>query len=146
MMQKDNEMLIAFVCTGNTCRSVMAEGIFNKLAKEKGKKVRAESFGISAVDGISASKNALEACKEIGVDISNKTSHSLRNTDLTRYSMFYCMTENHYNVLRNIINIPESKLRIMNIADPYGFPIDVYRKCCMQICKYITEIIDLYEN
>ena len=48
MMQKDNRY-IAFVCTGNTCRSPMAEGIFNKLAVEKKIDVTAESFGIATV-------------------------------------------------------------------------------------------------
>ena len=52
-MQKDNSLkFIAFVCTGNTCRSPMAEGIFNKAAEERGLSVRAVSFGMAAVDGM----------------------------------------------------------------------------------------------
>ena len=58
MMQKDK--VIAFVCTGNTCRSPMAEGIFNKAAEDRGLNVRAVSFGMAAVAGMPPSKNAVE--------------------------------------------------------------------------------------
>ena len=68
MMPKDR--IIAFVCTGNTCRSPMAEAIFNKLAEEKGLDVRALSFGLAAVPGMPPSKNAVAVCREIGIDIS----------------------------------------------------------------------------
>ena len=51
MMQKDNRT-IAFVCTGNTCRSPMAEAIFNDMAEKNGVCVRAESFGIATSTGI----------------------------------------------------------------------------------------------
>ena len=56
MMQKDNRT-IAFVCTGNTCRSPMAEAIFNDMAEKNGVCVRAESFGIATSTGTGMSQS-----------------------------------------------------------------------------------------
>ena len=68
---------VLVVCTGNTCRSPMAEGWLNlKLA---GKGWKAESAGVAAWGGDSASPEAVEVMREIGIDIS---SH--RNRALTR--------------------------------------------------------------
>ncbi len=49
---------ILFVCTGNTCRSPMAEGFMRKLAKERGISVDVRSAGVAAVDGMSMSRHA----------------------------------------------------------------------------------------
>ena len=98
MMQKDNRY-IAFVCTGNTCRSPMAEGIFNKLAVEKKIDVTAESFGIATVMGMDVSDNSKIACMEIGVDLSGHTSTAVNDIDLDKYEKFYCMSQSHANML-----------------------------------------------
>ena len=68
-MKPDREVLvmkkILFVCTGNTCRSPMAEGIFNSLAKEYHVDAVAESAGFDTEDGLPASENAIKACSEM---------------------------------------------------------------------------------
>ena len=71
MMPKNK---IMFVCTGNTCRSPMAEAVFNRFAEEKGLAVRAESMGTTTVTGMPVSENSIEVCKEIGIDISDMHS------------------------------------------------------------------------
>ena len=68
MMQKDdNKKYVAFVCTGNTCRSPMAQAIFNSLADTE--RVEAESFGISTETGLPVSENSVLACRELGLDL-----------------------------------------------------------------------------
>ena len=77
-------MKVLFVCTGNTCRSPMAEGIFRKMMHDRGMedKVLCQSAGLSAVDGDPVSENAVLACREIGVDISEHTARRITGEEL----------------------------------------------------------------
>lgn len=67
-------MRILFVCTGNTCRSPMAEGILRKLAAERKLKVEVSSAGVAAVDGLPISKHAQGVLADQGIqdEISSK--------------------------------------------------------------------------
>lgn len=145
MMQRDKKY-IAFVCTGNTCRSPMAEAIFNKLAEEKELDVRAESFGIATDSGLSISQNSKDVCDEIGIDLSNAKSTAINDADLNKFEKFYCMSQSHILILKEYYNIPAEKLSVMGVADPYGGDIAVYRNCREQIYNSIKEIIRNYEN
>jgi len=58
---------ILFVCTGNTCRSPMAEGLLRKLAKERGIDLEVRSAGVSAIAGTSISRHAADILREEGV-------------------------------------------------------------------------------
>ena len=64
MMPKNK---IMFVCTGNTCRSPMAEAVFNRFAEEKGLAVRAESMGTTTVTGMPVSENSVEVLSLIHI-------------------------------------------------------------------------------
>lgn len=145
MMQRDKRY-IAFVCTGNTCRSPMAEAIFNKLANESRLDVAAESFGIAAVTGTDVSQNSVIVCKEIGVDLSDKKSVSVNDADMGKYEKFYCMSNSHAKMLSDFFKIPYSKIGILNTSDPFGAGVEVYRQCRDQIYNSVKEIIKTYEN
>ncbi|MBQ4251323.1 MAG: low molecular weight protein arginine phosphatase, partial [Ruminococcus sp.] len=110
MMQKVK--YIAFVCTGNTCRSPMAETIFNKEAEERGINVRAYSFGLAAVSGMPASKHAVEVCKEIGVDLSGFKSHFIYDYDIADFEKIYCMSSEHYQILTQSVGLAEDRAEV----------------------------------
>lgn len=144
-MQKADK-LIAFVCSGNTCRSPMAEGIFNKLAEEKKLSVRAESFGMATADGLPVSENSVKACSEIGVDLTDKKSNAVGSVDLKKYDKFYCMSQSHADILKIYLGVDEEKIAVMGVSDPYGGDENVYRICRDEIYNSVEEIIKEYEN
>ena len=123
-------MNIVFVCTGNICRSPMAEGLFKKLLEERGREdITCSSAGLAAPEGSPASINAKIAAQELGVDISEHRSRLLTRAIARDADMIVCMTREHYDVLNSII--PEEKLYILGggIDDPYGCDLEVYRAC-----------------
>ncbi len=141
MMQKDKKY-IAFVCTGNTCRSPMAEAIFNKFANEKGLDTVAESFGIATATGIPVSANSVEALREIGISLSGKTSTAVNDVDLNKYEKFYCMSQSHSKMLQDFFGILPEKIKVFNVSDPYGGDINVYRQCRDEIYNSVKELLD----
>lgn len=88
-------MKIMFICTGNICRSAMAEGILKKIAKDKNLKVEVYSCGIYAQDGDYATYNAIEAAKHYDVDISNHRATNIRNSKIQEMDLILCATNNH---------------------------------------------------
>lgn len=140
------DKFIAFVCSGNTCRSPMAEGIFNKLAEGKKLSVRAESFGMATVDGLPVSENSVKVCSEIGIDLTGKKSNAVGSVDLKKYDKFYCMSQSHADILKIYLGVDEEKIAVMGVSDPYGGDEDVYRICRDEIYNSVEEIIKEYEN
>ena len=132
---------VLFVCTANVCRSPMAEKLFARAVEKSSltQKIVSYSAGLSAMDGDKASQNSMDACEEIGVDISDHRSAGLTRTSLEDASAIFCMTESHRALINMYFELPpgypiflmrefiegESK----ELPDPYGQDIDVYRQC-----------------
>ena len=139
---------ILYVCTGNTCRSPMAAGIFNKLAREYGLDVVAESAGLATKDGLPPSENAVKACAEIGIDISNHKSREFSKLNLDEYARFLTMSFDHANLLLEM-GVPHNKIEVLSgtdhgVPDPYGFGMGIYRSCRDVIKRDIEKSITKY--
>ncbi len=132
---------IIFVCTGNTCRSPMAEGIAEMLL---GHKYQVKSCGLSASSGDPASENAVTAMQEIDIDISSHRSRQITFYDIESADIIVALSNSHFNYLSQI---PETndKLRLLGngISDPYMQDLDVYRKCRDEI---ELAIVDMFLN
>lgn len=144
---------IMFICTGNICRSAMADGLMKKLAKDNNKEIEVYSCGIFAEDGDMPTFNAIEAIKEYDVDLKLHRATNIRNSKIEDMDIILCATVSHKN---NVINMyPNLKDKIftikeyadydkndLDIPDPWGYDIETYRFCASTISKCLNKIID----
>lgn len=137
---------ILFICTGNTCRSPMAQVIFESLAQKRGIECECKSAGIAVgTEGRPASEGAILAVKRFGIDLSGHRSVNIRTVDLDSVDLFVALTTEHATLLTNL-GIPKCKIYVMNIPDPYGGSQEVYDDCCDEIKKSIENLIGLIES
>ena len=117
----------------------MAEGIFRKMMQERGmeERVLCQSAGLSAVDGMPVSENAVAACREIGVDISEHTARRITGEELPVWDLYFPMSKTHGYILAQA-GVPQTKIYIPKyIADPYGQDLPVYRECRDKLCQQL---------
>lgn len=136
---------ILFVCTGNTCRSPMAELLFNKCAREMGIDATAQSAGLCTIEGLLINDNSKEALAEIGIESDFFRSTDIYDLDLNTFDLFVGMTQEHVSELK-AMGISGEKVRMLNeknggVADPYGSSLSVYKACRDEIVNSLEEII-----
>ena len=128
---------VVFVCTGNTCRSPMAEG-YLKSVKDKGYEII--SRGLSA-DGSPAATNSVNAMLEKGIDITGHVSRQMTYEDAEKADVIVCMSASHADILE-ALGIDKLKIFVLGINDPYGGDMDTYRACRDEIFGTIDELIE----
>lgn len=156
---------VLFVCTGNTCRSSMAEGLFN-YAIEKDKDgimdFKAISAGLSACENDCANPKAAKVLKEhYNIDISTHRARRIVDSDVKSAYTILAMTREHKNaIIRMFPGAADKTYTVkeyaygddvkgglvkhdldLDIHDPYGFPEEVYRICAAQIKGALDRII-----
>lgn len=132
-------MKILFVCTGNTCRSPMAEGIFKKLLSDKNiTDIECSSAGIFAMTGDEVTPNSVKACERFGVDISAHRARRINEYILDETDKFVCMTAQHASSLS--LYVPQEKIIVLGdgIPDPFGGDLETYMICANSIKNALT--------
>src|SRR2546425_8951237 len=89
---------ILFVCTGNVCRSPMAEGLFRHAVKGRGD-FCVLSAGVGALDGQPPRAYAVQALRGMGIDISQQRSRMLTAELVTQADYIFCMTHAHVDAV-----------------------------------------------
>jgi len=148
-----------FVCTGNTCRSPMAEGLAvkalcdefdcspNQLA-EHGFCV--ESAGLFAFPGGQASPPSVQALEKFGVDISQHASQKLTSELINCSDLIFCCTGQHLSEARRLAPSSAAKMRLLDpngdIPDPIGAGVDVYLEIAERIDRAFRTHLRQAEN
>ena len=139
---------ILFVCTGNVCRSPMAEGLMRELTKAR-PDLRVISAGVSASKGSPASRAAVDALAELGIDLRSFRSQPVTGELLERCTHVFTMTQDHRRLLDLFHPEFADKVRLLgeftphggDVPDPIGQGLPTYRRCRDAIKSALEQIL-----
>ncbi len=130
---------VLFVCTGNVCRSPMAEGLFQSMVEEAGDDdIIVESAGIGAMDGMGPSAHSVTVMAEEGIDISRQRSQMLTPELLDQCTHVFGMSRSHIEAIRAYFPESQEKTFVLrefivadhldiDVHDPIGMDVDEYQ-------------------
>jgi protein-tyrosine phosphatase len=139
--------LILFVCTGNICRSPMAEGMLRHRLAQEGlsKRHRVASAGVWALDGQPASEHSITVMAERDIEIDQHIAHTITANDVAEAELILVMSREHQEIIGStwpqyawkVYRFSEMAGRRRDVRDPYGGSIDEYRACADTLEEYL---------
>lgn len=152
-------MKIMFICTGNICRSAMAEAIMKKEVLERGLNFEIYSCGTYAENGEMASYNAIETMKKYDIDLNCHRSTNINNSNILDMDLILCATFSHKATVFHLYPELKDKIYTMkeyaellgddrnyDIKDPWGYNMQTYMNCAEEISLCINKILEKLQN
>ena len=150
---------VTFVCTGNTCRSPMAEGLLRAAMAKRGgglEKLKVVSGGLAAYAGDPASVNSVKAMARIGLDISDHRSQLLTQAEVDRSLVIFGMTESHLAALHaRFDRLPEHVMLFRDVmktevsravVDPFGGGYRDYEECRDSMVEAVPSLLEFLQQ
>lgn len=145
---------ILFVCTGNTCRSAMARGIFRKMLKEVEKEnIKLTSAGTIALPGMKPPREVEEVMKGEGIDISHHQATPLTRNLIEEADLILVMDRCHRKTILKMSPGASQKTFLLkefspdpgegalDISDPLGGSLRTYEKAFREIKRCLEELL-----
>src|SRR3984957_13732269 len=151
----NREKTILFVCTGNVCRSPMAEGLFERMIAER-PDLRVLSAGGGPYPGQPPSAHAVEVLAELGVDISYHRSKPLSEKVVEEADWIVAMTRSHLDSIIYLFPRAAEKVYLLrefepgatslDVADPIGMGLEAYRAPREIIRRGVPGLMKLFDE
>ena len=149
-------LMVLFVCTGNTCRSPMAEKLLQKLAAERlgitieeldDRGVTITSAGVAAILGGRASAESIEVMKTAGLDLKDHETHPVTEQLVRHADVIFTMTQSHRQAILSHWPNVSSRTQLLcrdgsNVVDPIGGTVEQYRACADQLEEELRHRLD----
>ncbi len=158
-LQRMSQFTVLLVCTGNTCRSPMAEAILRDLLTRRFPELFAgalppatiASAGLSAFPGGPAASEAISVLKKRGLNLANHQSHSITERTLRQADLILAMTSSHRSAILERMPELSSKVHLISggnsdVSDPFGGDEAGYEVCADELTQYLHSWLNMFEE